>query len=349
MTVVPPERQSRLERLGYEVIGYEPEPVRVERYRSELHRELWDEFLPRTACGNLFQTRRFLAYHPAGRFEDHSLLFWKGNVLVAVAAGESSDDRWSSHRFVSHAGLAVLPRLSAAGALDIVHGLLAYADANGWHTMTMRFVADALAEHAFTTITWALEVLGFLEDGREMAWCVLPAFDDEEALLSEYHPSARRGIRRAQRAGLRVCRSDDYVRFWDVLVRNLDTRFGTAPTHSLDEMTRIRTLCDGEVELHVVLDRADRIVAGTVVFDVSATGSHCFYFAQDYSTAELRPMPLLMHAINHEYVVRRRRRLNYGVFTARGATELNLSLSRFKSEFASVPSIRRRFTWRRNA
>jgi hypothetical protein len=111
------------------------------------------------------------------------------------------------------------------------------------------------------------------------------------------------------------------------------------------EIESLRLLCPGEIHLHGV-DAADgRMIAGTVIFDISPTASHCFYFAQDYAFQHARPMMLLLHCINVEYALRRRRRLNYGVITAGGAKELNLGLSRFKSHFAATPSIRRRFYW----
>jgi hypothetical protein len=143
-----------LTRLGYHAIGYTPDPVRVERYDAQRHYERWEQFLAGTASG-LFQSRRFRSYHSPGRFEDHSLLFWRGDALIGVAAGEESDGRWSSHRFASHAGIAVLLGLSPQNALDIVH-----ADDRAWNATTMRIVPDVLAESSFTTLVWALEVAG---------------------------------------------------------------------------------------------------------------------------------------------------------------------------------------------
>jgi hypothetical protein len=59
-------------------------------------------------------------------------------------------------------------------------------------------------------------------------------------------------------------------------------------------------------------------------------------------------MALLMHRLNIEYAVQRRSKLNYGVITGQGGSELNLGLSRFKAQFAAVPAIRRRFTWEKS-
>src|SRR5262245_36071928 len=102
---------GQLQALGYRLLGYEPAIVQVERYEPKRHRDLWECFISASANGNLFQTRRFLEYHPDGRFQDHSLLFRHDTDLVAVAAGEAANDAWSSHRFTSHGGIAVRSHL----------------------------------------------------------------------------------------------------------------------------------------------------------------------------------------------------------------------------------------------
>lgn len=341
----PPAVAAVLAAAGYDVLGHESRPVSVDRFVAGRDESTWEHFLAGSSNGNLFQSRRFLAYHPAGRFEDHSLLFRRHGELLAVAAGEAANHTWSAHRFSSHGGIAVMPGTSPSDALEIVHSLLTYARANGWSRLTMRFVPDAIAEETFLPVVWALSVLGFTQDSREMTWCLLPRFNSAEELLAAYEDGARRAVHKARKQGLLARESTDYGAFWDILADNLKQRHGVAPTHSIEEITRIRSLCPGEVQLHAVHDSAGQMLAGSVVFDVSAHCSHCFYFGQDYSFQSVRPMPLLMHHLNLEYAVKRKRRLNYGVFTAAGGTELNLGLSRFKESFATVPSIRRRFTW----
>src|ERR1051325_10852454 len=141
------------------------------------------------------------------------------------------------------------------------------------------------------------------------------AIRSSEDLVASYDPSARRGIRRAESEGLRVRESDDWRAFWKLLSANLVEKFNVAPTHSLPEIESLCMRCPGEIRLHAVYTAENRMVAGTVIFDISSRGSHCFYFAQDYAFQRARPMILLLHAINVEYAVERRRRLNYGVIT----------------------------------
>lgn len=330
---------------GYDLLGYRPRAIDVVRYDSVRDTRLWDDFVPETVNGNLFSTRRFLSYHPAGRFEDHSLLFYDRGKLVAIAAGEAGDGGWSSHRFSSHGGLLVLPKMAADRCADLVWSLLSYARVQGWRRLRLRFAPDCLDRGPSEVLHWALEIFGFRQDGRELTWYARPGAQSEDELLAGYDDMARRSVRKARKAGLRVRINSDYAGFWRLLETNLQNRFKTHPTHTLQEIERLRELCPEEISLWSVFDAGGAMLAGSVVFEAGRAGGHTFYFAQDYACQECRPMALLMHELCLEYAVRRQRCLNFGVITARGASELNFGLSRFKQSFGAQPAIRRTFVW----
>ena len=66
-----------MNKITYEIRRYEDEDAAA-----------WDAFLLQTVNGTFLQSRRFLSYHPAGRFRDCSLMIYdaKGN-LAALCPG----------------------------------------------------------------------------------------------------------------------------------------------------------------------------------------------------------------------------------------------------------------------
>ena len=53
--------------------------------------DLWEKIVKKANNGTLFHTRKFLSYHPPGRFIDHSLVFNKNNqpyILFPAAEKE---------------------------------------------------------------------------------------------------------------------------------------------------------------------------------------------------------------------------------------------------------------------
>ena len=85
-------------------MGHQPT---TQPYSPELAGEWDDLVLNHSANGNLFHTRRFLSYHPAGRFEDGSILIRKNGRLVAVVAANKTENGWFSHGGTSCGGPVV--------------------------------------------------------------------------------------------------------------------------------------------------------------------------------------------------------------------------------------------------
>ena len=46
-------------------------------FKKKTDTKTWELFVSRNNKGTLFHTRRFLNYHPVGRFKDHSLMFFE--------------------------------------------------------------------------------------------------------------------------------------------------------------------------------------------------------------------------------------------------------------------------------
>ena len=72
----------------YEILPYSP----------ELEKR-WDRFVMNDSVnGTFLQTRKFLNYHPEGRFTDASFFVEKSGIVVAVVLGCNVDDKFVSHQ-----------------------------------------------------------------------------------------------------------------------------------------------------------------------------------------------------------------------------------------------------------
>lgn len=62
---------------------------------EEKYETLWDKFVAEDSVnGTFLQTRRFLSYHPAGRFQDCSYIVWneKGEIVAVCPACKTVDN-----------------------------------------------------------------------------------------------------------------------------------------------------------------------------------------------------------------------------------------------------------------
>ena len=67
-------------------------------YSHELESR-WDRFVMENSMnGTFLQTRKFLNYHPEGRFRDASFFVEKSGIIVAIVPGCNVDGKFVSHQ-----------------------------------------------------------------------------------------------------------------------------------------------------------------------------------------------------------------------------------------------------------
>jgi Acetyltransferase (GNAT) domain len=288
----------------------------------------WDELAARSPMATLLHSRRFLSYH-GDRFEDASLVFRDGEKMVgALPAARDPGDRV---RVISHPG-ATFGGVLHDGAL-------------GGERMH-----EALTAAAAVYRDLGLDVLLY----KAVPWIYhqLPSEDDLHALfrlgadrtrvdlacaidLSERRmPSTRRrrGLKKAQNAGLELSRSRELLpAYWELLEGSLSQRYGVEPVHSLEEISRLAELFENEIEF-VFAVKGDEVVAGTVLF-LSKRVAHMQYSASGEQGRSVNALDAVFeHAIAAADAAGRRF-FDFGISTEDEGRRLNEDLYRFKFEF----------------
>jgi len=317
--------------------------VRVRRYREE-DVAAWDDFVERSSNGNMFHTRRFLRYHPEERFRDHSLLFLEGDRMVAIlsAADREEGGRRAlvSHPGASYGGGLVLPQRGGTEVDALLSTLEGYARAqrySGLHFLRMPPTTicgpDAPDQRScLIKRGWSLE-------RSELDSSILLESLREEDVCARLDGKCRNMVRQAERADLSVRESDDIASYWVILTATLRERHGAVPTHTLEEIQRLRSLCPGEVRLFSAF-RGEAMVGGVVVITLHAQALYTLYMAQDYAHHREHPLHLTIVELMRLCVREGRHVLQLGVSTEDGGKRLNEGLFAFKESFGAVPTHR---------
>ena len=76
-----------------------------------------------------------------------------------------------------------------------------------------------------------------------------------------------RGAKRAAAGGLKVCESEDWANSWCLLDVQLETRFDSAPVHTLEGNTLLRRDFPDNIKLHTCVDAGGALQAGVVIYE----------------------------------------------------------------------------------
>jgi hypothetical protein len=109
----------------------------------------------------------------------------------------------------------------------------------------------------------------------------------------------RRGVVRAQNAGVLVECSDNYAAFWDILSANLHAKYGVMPVHTLKEITLLQSRFPQNIKLYQAVKEGE--VLGGVVLYVSQQVVHAQYSSATPEGKKLGVIDLLYDRIFSDY------------------------------------------------
>ena len=109
----------------------------------------------------------------------------------------------------------------------------------------------------------------------------------------------RRGVVRAQNAGVVVERSDHYEAFWQVLADNLMNKYGVKPVHSLQEIELLHGRFPQNIQLYQAV-REGKVLGGVVLY-ISSQVVHAQYSSASPEGKKLGVIDLLYDQIFKDY------------------------------------------------
>jgi hypothetical protein len=296
----------------------------VTRY-SEAHRGDWDAFVGRAKNGHFFFRRDYLAYH-ADRFADHSLLFFKESRLVALLPACLKDRVLSSHAGLTFGGIIADAAMTTPLMLEVFAALVRYLRDNGVARLVYKCVPHIYHLLPAEEDRYALFVHGARLCRRDVTSTVEPG------AAPPMQDRRRRGIRKAQAAGVTVGPSDDFAAFWGLLEDNLLRAHGKNPVHTLAEILSLREKFPESIRLFAAT-RAGRMLGGTLVYE-NATVAHAQYIASSEEGRGVGALDALFGwLIGERY--RDKRYFDFGISTERDGRALNVGLVEQKEGFGA--------------
>lgn len=322
----------------------------IQKY-SESFRTSWDRFVLKESCnGTFLQTRNFLDYHPTGKFQDFSLMFTKGNNIIAVMPAnimiENNEKKVFSHLGSTFGGIVIGNRHKKISDIEeILDELLLFLETEKVESISLKMTSNLYSNQNMDILDYFLKNRGF-DETLELGYFVdLFQIKTDEMEMS-FNGSRRRSLRKALRNKLifRRLESDEEIGdFYSVLCNNMK-KFAIIPLHSLDELLDFKNnRLQDIVSFYGVYDQYE-LIAGSMVFRFGDKKVfHTQYLAADQEKLSLYPSEylyysLIKYAKEHEY-----KYLSFGTATLDHGKVLNKSLAQFKEGFGTDSYVNRTY------
>ncbi|MGJ5642328.1 hypothetical protein [Formosa sp. S-31] len=264
-------------------------------------------------------------YH-SDRFQDYSLMVFKGEQLVALFPANQVENALYSHQGLSYGGILVKASVRIEIYTRIVGALLDFVLNEGFDCIYIKELPPVYHKSLSLEFDY---LLGYLpsECVKTDSYFVI---DD----LEHYQPNRnrKRALKVAQSQDIQIVKSNDITFFWEaILAKNLQERFNVLPVHKVDEMTRLMQAFPENIEFYTALRNTD-VLAGVVLF-VMEDIVHFQYSSGDDLRSETGGLDLLFHAIIEKYSYKKF--VSFGSSSTDSSLKINTGLAYWKESFGA--------------
>ena len=296
--------------------------------------EEWDKFIKSSRNGTFLNSRRFLNYHPPDRFYDSSLMFFKKKKLIGVIPAaiikENIKKIYFSHPGSTFGGIILGKETKLSSVFEIVNELISYSKENDINEIIIKTSPKIYHTYPSDDVDFSLFKNGFKIKKRDLTTTIfLPHFNTPLGVSMDSR--CKRAIRQAKEIGLEIHKDDDICRYWKILKQNLKEKYDTKPTHTLEEIKKLKALFPKKIQLFTA--HRDEIMVGGILTFITNTTIHTQYIAMLYEYQKLRPLNavfnnIIQYASQNGFLY-----LNFGVSTEKFGEIINWNLFNFKESF----------------
>lgn len=315
---------------------------RFEPYTDDLEQK-WDAFVEEQSVnGTFLQSRRFLNYHPPGRFTDASLIIYNEKNNIAALCPACVTEQEGRKLFYSHKGSTfggiVIDRkhYNARHVVALVQELKEYLKTQGYDGAYLKMTSDIFSSAESDLFQYAFQYGGYTEHKELSTYVDYSSYKEE--ILSNFAQGKRTNVHNCQREGL-ICRpltEDDQVReFYEILCENL-AKYDTTPVHTLEELLEFKNRRFTKECGFFGVYKGGEMLSGSMMFYFDRVGcAHTQYLAARQAYNKLSPMTFMYYSMIVEMKRRGYRRISWGTATEELGTVLNMGLITSKEDFGS--------------
>ena len=303
---------------------------KIKKYDKKYIKD-WNNFLANSKYNHFFFHRTYLEYNK--KFEDCSLMFYKNSELIALLPANLSSDKktLSSHDGLSFAGLIKSKKCNIYDIMSIFENLIDYADKKHIKKIQYKLIPYFYSFNLSESDRYALNYFKF-----NISLCEISSLIDYRKKFKYSH---------GMKANLKIVSKfrDNYIvssdikylsSFWSIATSALE-RFGTLPTHSLNEITFLIENFKSKIKPFFIIDKNNSdVICGVIVYENEHV-VHCQYI---FSNAYGKKKHLNSYLINYliEFYKTKKFFFSFGKSTDNAYLyNINKGLLYFKNSFGA--------------
>ncbi|MEI6864589.1 GNAT family N-acetyltransferase [Flavicella sp.] len=307
--------------------------IEIKRYNSK-DKKLWNSFVRDSNNGTFMFDRGFMEYHKH-KFEDYSLLCFKNNSLVGLLPANIVENFIHSHQGLSYGGLIVSKKIKISDYFELFKELLIFVQKQGIERVYLKVIPKIYHKVFSEEVTLAMQLLKATRTRIDSYFVI----ETREG----YKPNRnrKRALKIAKEKNLQFREGGNLDYFWgEILEKNLKTRFGVDPTHSLSEIKFLMKLFPNQIKFYGAYNN-EVLKAGVIVFLCDFV-THFQYSSGNDDRSDDAALDFLFDAIIKKY--KEKKYVSFGSSSENNGLNINRGLSYWKESLDAKLQIQEYYT-----
>ena len=299
--------------------------LKIRRY-DPTQKLVWDNFLENCKNGTFLFKRDFMDYHKS-RFDDFSMMIYRGSKLIALVPANIDLNNVYSHQGLTYGGILIHSDSKFIAYLEIFTEVLTFLKKKSINSFCVKQIPTIYN----LNFNDELDYLSFITASENYRKDIISVIN----LQSDFKISRDRinGYKRGVKNLLEVREVHDFDEFWnELLIPNLSKKYSVNPVHSLDEIGLLKSRFKSNIRQFNVY-KENEIVAGTTIFQTKNV-VHVQYTASNSEKNILGSLDFLFYKLitdiysNHKY-------FDFGTSNERDGKKINQGLLYWKEGFGA--------------
>lgn len=296
----------------------------IKKYSPSDDKE-WNSFIENSRNGIFMFNRGFMDYH-SDRFEDHSLMFYEDNELLAILPANIRNSVLYSHQGLTYGGFILSEKIKQHTMIECFNLLKDYLIQNRIERLVYKVLPHIYHAYPSEEDLYALM----------LSKAKLLKIEPSSTLLLESPLKMPKGMKaqisKAKRENVKVEESSDFDSFIELENQILREFHNTVAVHTGEELSLLKSRFVNKIKLFVA-KKGDELLAGTVVF-IYKNVIHTQYMASSHKGRELGALDLIISTIMQDYR-NQIKYLDFGISSEDGGRILNNGLISQKEGFGA--------------
>ncbi len=287
---------------------------------------VWDNFLENCKNATFLFKRDFMDYHK-NRFDDFSMMIYRGSKLIALVPANIDLNNIYSHQGLTYGGILIHSDSKFTEYFEIfseVHSFLKKKSIN-------YFFVKQIPKIYNLNFNDELDYLSFITNSENYRKDIISVIN----LQSDFKIAKDRinGYKRGVKNLLEFREAHDFDDFWnELLIPNLAKKYSVNPVHSLDEIGLLKSRFKSNIRQFNVYEE-NKIVAGTTIFQTKNV-VHVQYTASNSKKNILGSLDFLFYKLITD-VYSKHKYFDFGTSNEKDGKKINQGLIYWKEGFGA--------------